>query len=142
MEGSKRREENPSLLARNLSSFASIVGLVCLFLVFWYSRNFISEVWVVGQSAQRLIIRTYTIIGTKTAPKQILTKNIVKGRVKKNSNYVGVKLKGARFSYILDKNGRFIANEDLINSFENGASSIFVTWSRVYPSLKQSASTL
>ncbi|GJQ13138.1 hypothetical protein GpartN1_g4929.t1 [Galdieria partita] len=139
LEGTKRKDDNPSLLARNISGIASVVGLVCLLLVFWYSRNFISEMWIVGHSAQKLIIRTYTIIGTKTAPTHLLTKSVVKGRSKKNSNYVGIKFKGAKFSYILDKGGRFIANEELLNSFENGASAVFVTWSRVYPTLKHSA---
>lgn len=139
LEGTRNKDENPSLLARNISGIASVVGLICLFMVFWYSRNFISEMWIVGHSAQKLIIRTYTIIGTKTAPKHLLTKTIMKGRVKQNSNYVGIKVKGAKFSYILDKGGRFVANEELINSFENGASAIFVTWSRVYPTLKHTA---
>ncbi|GJD10710.1 hypothetical protein Gasu2_48860 [Galdieria sulphuraria] len=139
LEGTKRKDDNPSLLARNISGIASVVGLVCLFLVFWYSRNFISEMWIVGHSAQKLIIRTYTIIGTKTAPRHLLTKTVVKGKSKKNSNFVGIKVKGAKFSYILDKGGRFIANEELINSFENGASAVFVAWGRVYPTLKHTA---
>lgn len=139
LNGKKKEDENPSFLARNISGIASVVGLVCLALVFIYSRNFISEMWIVGRSAQKLIIRTYTIVGTKSAAKQLLTKSLVKGRSKGNSNYVGIKFKGAKFSYILDKGGRFIANEELINSFENGASAVFVAWSRVYPTLKHTA---